>query len=158
MPCLQAQREPDRHSGAGRESGPADLSREVHGGFPDGIEREVERELGHRTGTLEGKVVIEEILLATAREDVRKRVLEEVDDLTVVERRIRREPAPPAQRGRVSEAVLVDAGQIAFNERVPPSGLEIDSLQPLEPKPLSEADDGTIRALEGSGPPCQRRS
>ena len=84
--------------------------------------------------------MIEEKVLPPAREDVRKRVLEEVDDLTVVERRIRREPAPPAQRGRVSEAVLVDAGQIAFNERVPLSGLEIDSLQPLEPKPLSEAD------------------
>jgi len=41
-----------------------------------------------------------------------------------------------------SRAVTVGVCPVAYNLR----------------KPLSEADDGTIRALEGSGPPCQRRS
>lgn len=110
--------ERDHVSLAGRERGHLVAAREDGAGRPDGVECERHRDrVDHPLAVCEGEVMVEEEApLLLRQEDVRERVLERVGDAGVVERRVRREPAAPAEPRARGPVELVHVREVALHE------------------------------------------
>ncbi len=133
---------------------------------PGLVDVEIEREsLDGARAVGEKKLVIEQIAFAAADENVREGVVEDVGDPLAFERRIFRKTAPPAQRLRIGEVILVDALEAAPLERHLRAGRGIDARNgmqlellpgleaegPLAPVPVA-VEDVALALLDAEAP------
>ncbi len=134
------ERDATHESLAGPEIRGRQRRRQRPGRPPRRIERQLESELLDGSGPVgEEEVVVERVAAVRLDEDSGVGVRELVHELRIVERRVARPAAPPAERARVLPRVLIHLREIAADERMG-RAVRRDPRDRLEPEVLPGLD------------------
>jgi hypothetical protein len=109
--------------------------------LPHRIERQLDLHAFDASVTLgKGEVVIEQVLLAVALQDVGERVLQHVGDGRAIELGIGWPAAAPAENIPSRPSIVIDLVQRSLRERDLLSALRVDAAHPVEEERLARPD------------------